>query len=112
MITGTCAACGRPGHRYGTTHGPNAPDRWDPIACINGLRGEVEHMEEVASRLTAQNLRLEAANARLRRALDDVDGVLSSWRRRLDSGHTIDTTDVQGLRLHVLSADQPVRHTQ
>jgi hypothetical protein len=46
MITGTCAACGRPGHRFGTTHGPNAPERWDPIACINGLNYENEELRE------------------------------------------------------------------
>ena len=34
-----CAACGLPGHRYGRNEGM---DRFDPIACINQLRGELE----------------------------------------------------------------------
>lgn len=54
MIEGTCAACGRKGHRYGTTHGPNAPDRWDPIACINGLRGEVDQLRGALEGIAAR----------------------------------------------------------
>ena len=34
-----CAACGLPGHRYGRNEGM---ERFDPIACINQLRGELE----------------------------------------------------------------------
>lgn len=34
-----CAACGLPGHRYGRNEGI---ERFDPIACINQLRGELE----------------------------------------------------------------------
>ena len=41
-ITGTCAACGRPGHRYGRNEGP---DRFDPQACINGLLFELERIK-------------------------------------------------------------------
>lgn len=37
-----CAACGRPGHRYGFNEGR---DRFDPQACINGLIFEVERLK-------------------------------------------------------------------
>lgn len=39
-MTGVCAACDRPGHRYGT----NEPERHDKIACINGLLSEVDDL--------------------------------------------------------------------
>ena len=47
---------------------------------------------------------LEAENARLRGALEDVDNVCGEWRRTLDSGRTIDKAGVHGLRLHVQTA--------
>lgn len=34
-----CAACGLPGHRYGRNEGM---ERFDPMACINQLRGVLE----------------------------------------------------------------------
>ena len=44
-----CAACGMPAHRYGRNEGT---ERFDPMACINTLRGEVERLEK-ATRLVA-----------------------------------------------------------
>jgi hypothetical protein len=38
-----CAACGLPGHRFGRNEGV---ERYDPIACINMLRGEIERLED------------------------------------------------------------------
>jgi hypothetical protein len=36
---GRCAGCGLPAHRYGT----NDPDHdYDPMACVNSLRGLIE----------------------------------------------------------------------
>ena len=39
-----CAACGLPGHRYGTNEGP---DRFDRQACINLLRHEIDQLRQV-----------------------------------------------------------------
>lgn len=46
-----CAACGLPGHRYGTNDGR---DRHDPQACINTLLGVVDELLE-AIRLTQEH---------------------------------------------------------
>lgn len=38
-IEAKCASCGLKGHRYGRNEGM---ERYDPMACINSLRGELE----------------------------------------------------------------------
>ena len=38
---GMCAACGRPGHRYGRNEGMG---RFSPQACINGLLAEIDRL--------------------------------------------------------------------
>lgn len=54
-IKGICAACGLPGHRYGTTD--DGGRRYDPVGCINSLRGELEaahkHLAEGATMMEA-----------------------------------------------------------
>ena len=42
-MTGRCAACGLPGHRYGRNEGP---DRFDPQACINELRDRLRGFQQ------------------------------------------------------------------
>lgn len=42
QLPGLCASCGLPGHRYGRNEGPK---RYDPMACINSLRSEVERLQ-------------------------------------------------------------------
>ncbi len=41
MSCSHCAACGMPAHRYGRNDGM---ERFDPMACINTLRGEVDRL--------------------------------------------------------------------
>ena len=51
-----CAACGLSAHRYGT----NDPAHdFDPIACINGLKGEIERLR---GELQATQMLLAALN--------------------------------------------------
>jgi len=37
-----CAACGQPYHRYSTA---DPEHEWNPIACINSLRGRIDDLE-------------------------------------------------------------------
>jgi hypothetical protein len=39
---GPCAMCGMPYHRYGWN---DMQHNYDPTACINGLRGEIERLQ-------------------------------------------------------------------
>lgn len=48
MIDGTCAACGLPGHRYGTT---DTEHDYCATACINSLLFELRVVSEVALQL-------------------------------------------------------------
>lgn len=59
-----CAACGLPGHRYGRNEGM---DRFDPMACINQLRGELERREIIVD--------YETAMERFKVVTGDIDGV-------------------------------------
>lgn len=81
MIEGTCSACGRPGHRFGTTHGPNAPDRWDPIACINGLTSEIGRLQAdrdaLASKLRMVRSALKSKIIGFESLGRGIDGVLA-----------------------------------
>lgn len=51
-----CAACGLPGHRYGRNEGV---DRFNPQACINMLRGEVDNLTNLLE--NPQNTRWQEA---------------------------------------------------
>lgn len=79
-----CAACGEPGHRYGRNEGM---DRYDPMACINLLRGKSDglagalraivavHPESGTSRLEISDWAdaLDRAQAIARDTLDDLE---------------------------------------
>ena len=45
LIGGICAACGLPGHRYGTT---DPQHKYSATACINGLLFELQVLSTVA----------------------------------------------------------------
>jgi len=56
-----CAACGMPAHRYGRNEGQ---ERFDPMACINGLLGRFEALTseetiERAAKALGRRLRYE-----------------------------------------------------
>lgn len=43
-IGGTCAVCGRAGHRYGTT---DPEHEFNATACVNGLLHEIEQLRSL-----------------------------------------------------------------
>lgn len=45
-MTVRCASCGLPGHRYGRNEGA---ERYDPMACINSLRGALGDLVDALS---------------------------------------------------------------
>lgn len=74
----TCAACGMPDHRYGTTDPHHEPDR---MACINTLRGENEQLMKLLAAILGPGLNAEQFHARYiaqeqpRRCLHSIDGI-------------------------------------
>lgn len=64
-----CAACGLAGHRYGRNEGM---ERFDPMACINQLRGALD-----------REVNYEAAHEygdRYGIAPEDVNGIIAAAR--------------------------------
>lgn len=77
-----CAACGEPGHRYGRNEGM---DRFDPMACINGLRGQLEDARTTVGRAMSdeameaeQTIAVALARDVAHRTLDDVAGCVEA----------------------------------
>jgi predicted Zn-dependent protease len=69
MSDSLCVSCGQRGHRYGRNEGM---DRYDPMACINTLRGMLER--EVNYPAAHEYGRL------LGLASSEVDGIIAAAR--------------------------------
>jgi len=54
-----CAACGMPAHRYGRNEGQ---ERFDPMACINGLRGRLEALTSPETKRQLIEIMADAPN--------------------------------------------------
>lgn len=82
MTPTRCASCGLPGHRYGRNE---SPERYDPVACINSLRGEVERLRTA---LTNLNTILGAGNnlneSGCRTLRDTITSALAGARAHTD----------------------------
>jgi len=71
-----CAACGEPGHSYGRNEGM---ERYDPMACINTLRGRLEACSSITDERISQ----------IAVAMDGYSDLYELTQRQIEDGFNI-----------------------